>query len=785
MERVAWSRALRRGLAVIGLTAAALHFGCLTRPISQIEPSDKAIVHTELRQEAVDKVDILFAIDNSASMGDKQELFKDAVPDLIHRLLAPDCESADHKTKVPSANVGGTLGCPTGYALEFPPVHDLHIGVVTSALGGGGSPDVCVGNGPVPPGVTRHDDDHGRLVRRTKPVSGVEGTVERAKPVAGDGGGFLAWLPSAAPENAGKPAPNVTVEPDESTLEVDFQSLVSGVQEYGCGLEGQLESWYRFLVQPDPWASVGTARAQTLDRVALQGVDSVLLAQRKDFLRPDSLVAVIMLTDEEDSWSDPLALGGNAWITRTQNFPSAAPHDFGTMPRATSECATDPTSPACTSCMYGGNKPGTNTPIASDPECKKGFYGKSEDQLNVRYTNDMKRRYGIDPQFPIERYVDGLRSKKVPNREGEHPGGGGAYAGTKNCTNPLFARDLPDGSDVTPKALCELTAGTRSADLVFFAVIGGVPWQLLAQDGSDPKSPFKSALDDADWRRILGRNPATFDPDGIDPHMIESTKPRPGLPPPTASSSADPISGREWDTSLVNEVGLDLEYACTFELPAPKDCNDPAHKGACDCVGTATGPGGSPLCNGTTQVRGKAYPTVRELRVVHGLGDHGIAGSLCARNVKDKSAPDYGYRPVVGAIVDRLKKELGVQCLPRALTPQKDGSVACLVLVEGDGLVCDPTKGLKTPEPDVERHYREQKLAERKKLDPNATVGNVCEMAQVPSTQYQNGTCEGGSTPGWCYVSGSVAGGCTQAVRFAAPVPSGATINLQCIDQSM
>jgi hypothetical protein len=785
MERSAWSRAIRRGLAVVGLTTAALHFGCLTRPISQLEPTDKAIVHTELRQESVDKVDILFAIDNSASMGDKQELFKEAVPDLIHRLLVPDCETPDGKTRTAPTSTAGALSCPTGMALEFPPVHDLHLGVVTSALGGGGSPDVCDGSAPTPAGITRHDDDHGRLVTRTKPVSGTEGAVARTKPVSGEGGGFLAWLPSAAPENAGKPAPNVSVAPDEGALEVDFQSLVSGVQEYGCGLEGQLESWYRFLVQPDPWESIGKARANTLDRVGLQGVDAVLLKQRKDFLRPDSLVAVIMLTDEEDSWSDPLALDGRGWITRTQSVPSPLAHDFGTMPRATSACATDPTSPACTSCMFGGKIPGTNTPIADDPECKKGFYAKSEDQLNVRYTNDMKRRYGFDPQFPIQRYVDGLRSKKVPNRDGEHPGGAGPYVGDANCTNPLFAKELPDGTDPNPAKLCGLTVGPRAPDQVFFAVIGGVPWQLLAEDGSDPKSAFKASLSDADWKKILGKNPATFDGDGIDPHMIESIAPRAGLPPPSASNTADPISGREWDTKLVNEVGLDLQYACTFELPTPKDCTDPSHKGACDCVGTATGPGGSPLCNGTTQVRGKAYPTVRELRVARGLGDHGVVGSLCARNVKDKSASDYGYRPAVRAIVDRLKKELGVQCLPRALSPQSDGTVACLVLVEGTGLVCDPTKGLREPEPAVAQNYRARKLEERRKLDPNATVGDLCEMVQVPAPQYQNGTCEGGATPGWCYVTGGAANGCTQAVRFAAPVPSGATINLQCIDQSM
>ena len=760
-------------LALVGLAAAALGWGCLTRPIVQMEPTDKPIVEKELRQESVDKVDILFAIDNSASMGDKQDLFKDAVPDLIQRLLSPDCESEDKSVRQKPTNVAGKLVCPTGFALEFEPVHDLHIGVVTSALGGGGSPDVCNGSGAVPPGVTRHDDDQGRLVSRTKPVSGVEGSVAAAKPIDGNGGSFLAWLPPADPGNAGKPAPNVAPEPDASTLTADFQSLVVGVQEYGCGLEAQLGSWYRFLVQPDPWATVSRANGSLSDQVKLEGVDAVLLKQRKDFLRSDSLVAVIMLTDEEDSWSDPLALDGRGWITRTQSFPSPQPHAPGTMPRGTSECLTDPASRACVPCFFAGAKPGTTQQVADDPECKKGFYLSSEDALNVRYTNDMKRRYGFDPQFPVERYVDGLKSRTVPNRDGEHMGGAGPYLGTKTCTNPLFAKSLPDGSDLRPEALCNLEKGPRDPSLVFFSIIGGVPWQLLATS-SDAKSAFKDSLSDADWAQILGK----------DPHMIESITPRPGLPPPTAQNTADPVHGREWKTSLVNAVGLDLQYACTFELPKPKDCSAQG-SGACDCVGTATGPEGSPLCNGTTQVRGKAYPTIRQLRVAKGLGSQGIVGSLCARNVADKTASDYGYRPAVNAIVDRLKQVLKVQCLPRALTPQSDGSVACLVLVNQEGLVCDPAKGLKTPDPDVERHFREQKLAELRKVDATITdIGTVCEMTQILPSQYQNGTCEGGSTPGWCYVTSTAKNQCPQAVRFSADVPSGARINLQCIDQS-
>src|SRR5262245_35737369 len=44
-----------------------------------------------IRQTGVDKIDLLFMIDNSVSMADKQEILKAAVPDLVGRLVSPSC----------------------------------------------------------------------------------------------------------------------------------------------------------------------------------------------------------------------------------------------------------------------------------------------------------------------------------------------------------------------------------------------------------------------------------------------------------------------------------------------------------------------------------------------------------------------------------------------------------------------------------------------------------------------------------------------------------------------
>ena len=642
------------------------------------------------------KVDLLFAIDNSRTMGDKQDLMAAAIPDLVGRLLAPDCVDPANLSgpSTPSARDPKT-GAPTCVAplrLKFPPVNDLHIGIVSSSLGGGGAehtggtaicPDTAVE--PVFSKYNGHNNDKGHLINRKRPVSsnasGIEDEVGNAVPVDGTGGNFLAWLPVDSQVTA-KPRPNVRVEPDEPTFITDFAALVIGTQQYGCGLEAQLESWYRFLIQPDPYDSIALIDDPMggQKRATYVGVDEILLKQRHDFLRPDSFVAVIMITDEEDSWSDPMVLGGRGWTTRAQQFPGS---QSGLMPRATSACdapidpmnptTTGPNSPNCTSCGFAGNM-ANGTPIADDPNCKiscgnncVGYYTFKEDNLNIRYINDMKRRYGFDPQFPVSRYVRGLQSATVPDRDGEHPGGSAFYKGNANCTNPLFAVSLPTDAKAD---LCHLAPGPRNPSLVYFGLIGGVPWQLLADDNG----VAKTALSDGDWEAIIGRDPEHYDLTGIDAHMLESYLPRiaanaaqipyltGSLAPPTSSITADPFNGREWDT-YKSTVGLDLQYACTFELPSGKECSDPANARACDCIGTQTDPTGPPLCGAgasgnSKQIRGKAYPTIRELRVARALGDHGIVGSICAKESKNVQSPEYGYRSVIRALVDRVGARL-------------------------------------------------------------------------------------------------------------------------------
>ena len=518
------------------------------------------------------KVDLLLVVDNSASMGDKAKLLGASLDPLVRKL--------------------STVG-------------DLHVGVVTSSLGTMGG-DVCGG--------------------------GIQSSLAHLSTV----GPGNTPLPSAAKGFLTFGGGGAT---DVDVLVADAQTLVNGVGENGCGLEAQLESMYRFLVQPDPWA---TATVDMNNKSALAGTDSALLAQRKAFLRPDSLVVIVMLTDEDDSVADPRSVGGQGWAFMANQFPGSpnfrADGKTTTAPRATSACASNPGSPDCTSCGFAATCDASDAAcqkIKNDPECKKtgGYYAANEDQLNIRFQR-MKERYGIDPQFPISRYVDGLTKSLVPNRAGEHVEVGntvGPYLGTPSCTNPLFAATLPSGA--AGEELCNLPKGPRGKDLVVFALIGGVPEALV---GAAPA-----------WPKILGADPGSFDFTGIDTHMIQSDVPRVGLPPPSSTrgdNGTDPINGREWDTAA-----NDLQYACTFDLPTPRTCM--ASDTSCDCANNTSNP---PLCSATAgqQIKAKAYPTVRELRVVKELGDRGILGSICPTSVAS------GYTGTMTALADRLAPRL-------------------------------------------------------------------------------------------------------------------------------
>jgi hypothetical protein len=432
-----------------------------------------------------------------------------------------------------------------------------------------------------------------------------------------------------------------------------FESMILGVGQTGCGYEAQLESIYRFLIDPNPYGAIDVVGKTPTNPGAAQlnGTDVVLLAQRHDFLRPDSLVAVIAVTDENDCSIDDSNPQGFYALLPPVSGPVGS---ISELRRGTAACASNPNDRCCVNCGQGmpaGCSDPTcppSVPAAEDPEALRCF--------------EQKRRYGVDFLYPIDRYIEGFTQRQVHDRRR-----GGALV-----DNPLFVDSSCVGG-VGPTGGPCVSWPARSPSLVFLAGIVGVPWQDIANDPLDLKKGFKTARQaaaDGTWKKILGDpgNPSgPVQPN--DPHMIESVVPRVGLPGPDSSPHADPINGHEWNTSKAGPPNSDLQYACIFArnafgVCAPSDTSCDCHDGTVFMGGTVEDMK-NPLCQteegayGKAQLRSKAYPGLRELGVLRGLGDQAVLGSICAPNLFDPTQADWAYRPVVSALLHQFRGALG------------------------------------------------------------------------------------------------------------------------------
>jgi hypothetical protein len=294
-----------------------------------------------------DKIDLLFVIDNSISMADKQTLLRDAVPLLVQRLVTPVCVDASGTPNGQHARANGT--CAAGEP-EFPPIRDFHIGVISSSLGSHGG-DVCDEAGTSTPNA----NDRGQLLPSV-----------RDNLTSWNDSGFLAWDPEGRA--------NPTGANDATVLVQDFQDMVVAAGDGGCGYESTLEAWYRFLVDPDPPTTV--TRNATLSGVDVVSPNQIVLDQRRAFLRPDSLLGIVVLSDENDC---SIMDSGQAFLTGTTTLSAGV---FN-LPRSTSACAADPNDPCCVSCAVGSAPSGCLAP-AEDSECQKGAYLSQEDPINLR-----------------------------------------------------------------------------------------------------------------------------------------------------------------------------------------------------------------------------------------------------------------------------------------------------------------------------------------------------------------------------------------------------------------
>lgn len=625
----------------------------------------------ELTVSTIDSVDVLFVVDNSISMADKQALFVRAVPKLIERLVAPDCIDLNDGDRTPSDN----LTCPAGAVLEIAPIDDLHLGVISSSIGGFGAGSICAA-----------DDDADKSLLIPKVRLGAPDP---------SGLGFLEWSGGAADEVA--------------ELNADFAAQIDAVGETGCGFEAPLEAWYRFLVDPSPPLDVVK---DSNNRSVSTGIDAAILEQRSEFLRPDSLVAIVMLTDEDDC----SAMEGGGYYPYA-GFGWLVPDITRLRETASEECATNPNDACCYSCLQ------TTAPDGCDDSCERNEEGQGakladeDDRANVR-CHQNQRRFGVDVLYPISRYVDGLSKKSIVD--------------TQLTTDPDDPILVPNPL-LLGASLVEAERLARPPNQVFLTGIVGVPWQDIATAATrdDPDaleyitakglSEPDDALGGQDrWTLILGQPhlaASSMECEGssapaecgqapvppLDPFMIDSIQPRSGTNPITGDSIVgttaagwSPINGSEYDNSVPGVDGQpandDLQYACIFPLAeeaVKEDCTP--GDSACDCGEESQVPKGRPLCKPvgslastpatSTQYWGKAYPAKRILQVLKGFGENSIVASICPKILDEPESPYFGYGPALDAVVERLAGTRGGVCLtPKLAWDEADDEGTCAIV---------------------------------------------------------------------------------------------------------
>jgi len=776
----------------IGLLAACSRTGLLPNPVDETreeEPPEltcPGLAVTGVQTGEIRQMDLLFVIDNSGSMADKQELLAEAVPVLVRRLANPACVRID----APDVEINvatSTEPCPAGYRREFEALTDLHVGVITSSLGTVGG-DLCPDSGPSFP-----VNDHAHLLASLSRASNLP-TYQQL--------GFLSWDPEQQQVPPG--------ESDLSRLQRVFTDMVKLAGEDGCGLEAPLEAWYRFLIDPAPYASVRTDRGFADP----SGVDNLVLRQRAQFLRPDSVVTVVMLSDENDC---SLMARGSGFVAGSSLFRGMP----FTMPPATSACATDPNSPCCRSCGTSEPKtPAGCTPLNRDPACQTSL-SPTTDPIELRCFNH-KRRFGVDLLYPTARYAVGLKSQTLcPSsiyndadctcqaaRERAAELGLPSPPCTAKETGAAVPNPLYQNLNGDPNAI------ERDPSQVFLTGIVGVPWQDLATPETlkDPnRLEYLNAaqlnqnvpgLTVDRWAVMLGNLTTNTPP--LDPFMRESTTPRSGTNPITSdpivpATSKDPnanaINGHERQTG-----GSSLQYACTFPLRKPHTCttmNDcvcldderSSSNPACQAL-----PGQTQLKN--TQFSAVAYPGLRELDVLRRHGGNAIVASICPKaSLKGSQDFQVGYGPAVAGLLRRLHCASLSGNFETDETSDDYGTVACRLIgvrrnTGGGSCSCDGETRFELSPDDALAVRMELSARGLCGTTKNATCSEFC-ACEVPQLRgagleaCQNDTSKLPLDPvsaqpvnGWCYIDPARGFG---ALELVESCPAGSLHNVRLL----
>ena len=247
-----------KALALVLL--AGLSSACLDRELTPLNPCLVSTVSRKVTVSSIDSVDLLFMVDNSASMTSKQNSLKAQFPRMIQVLSTGKRRANDPN--------------------PFPPVADMHLAVVSSDLGVVGQAGIM--------GCDPNGGDDGRLKHVSTGDPGCRATYPE----------FLSY--DAARD-------------DPMQIGVDFGCIAS-LGAMGCTFESQLEAplkalWPRValdanggVLNPNPYTFLAVAGGQAVGRGDMAPPEGSLGFLRRDPNSP-SVLGIILLTDEDDQSS--------------------------------------------------------------------------------------------------------------------------------------------------------------------------------------------------------------------------------------------------------------------------------------------------------------------------------------------------------------------------------------------------------------------------------------------------------------------------------------------------
>lgn len=239
-----------RTLTRLGACAFTLLSACPGPQLSPLTPCSITGTTNRIRVRDVAKADIVFLVDNSGSMASEQIELGRRIEPLVRSLTSGDRDGDGVQ--------------------DFTPVEDVHLALLSSDLGTGQADSDSAGT------CQDLDGDDGAFQAR----------ISKARAACAD----------AIPPS--EPYLSFGAGSDAVDLSASFRCLVESLGISGCGFEQQLESVLKAL----------TPSSSELRFAPGPQVTGVADSVNAGFRRPDALLSVILVTDEDDCSASDLSI---------------------------------------------------------------------------------------------------------------------------------------------------------------------------------------------------------------------------------------------------------------------------------------------------------------------------------------------------------------------------------------------------------------------------------------------------------------------------------------------